>query len=445
MRSEKIKRYLIMALVGVLVLLAPLSYLRVLIGSRKLWQIELDTVYTGTHIITDRDGTELFNGDCLAPDVVGNLVGNEEYINEALYTRYKEDMTVAGFNPLVGMESLKGTTLKTTLMPLPYQQQIKELYGDYTGACFAYNYITGEVYVAMSLPSGLPAGDGTTLPEGSMHNGCLNGTYIPASTMKILTTVCALAQDPELAKFKFTCRQKYDLPDGNTVICHDYHGELDLADALGESCNCYMAALIRKLDAKKAEKTLAQLGIVNEGAKAVEDERRGVMGKLTYNTGSTIFSSFNEFNSVWSLVGQGKTRANPVYMAMAAAAVANGGTVAQPWIMQSIAECGTDVVWTAPEAESLEFIDAETARLTKMVWELAVKEHYHNEDKPLVPEITLAKTGTGEEDNGINDRLLLGVMEEYQTAFFIILEDSAAESGLVFEVANLLAEAIGNM
>ena len=441
MRSEKTKRYLIMSLVFLLVLLAPLSYLRVLAAADELWQIDLMAAFSGSHMITDRMGGELYNGECLAPDVVGNLVGNEEVIDNSIYNRYKSDMVVGGFNPLVGRSSLKGTTFKTTLLPLADQQKIKELYGEHNGACFAYNYVTGEVYIAMSLPCGLGAG----LEEGSMFNGCLDGTYIPASTMKVVTVICALAQDQNLAKFEHTCRKYEKLPDGNTVVCHDYHGKLGLSDALGVSCNCYMAALIRQLDLNKAERTLAQLGILNEGVKAVNDEKRGVMDKLSYGIGRTKVESTDQFQSVWGLIGQGDTRANPVYMALTAAAVANGGTVAQPWIMQSIAECGTDVVYEAPKAETLEIIDNDTARLTKMIWELAVQDHYLDGKKPLADAISLAKTGTGQEEWGLNDRLLLGVMEQYHTAFFIIVEDSEDNNDLVFEVANLLAEVVGEV
>ena len=441
MRSEKNKRYLIMFLVFLLILLAPLSYLRVLASSGKLWQVDLDDAYSGSHIIMDREGNELYNGACQAPDVVGNLVGNEEYIDNAIYNRYRDDMTVGGFNPLVGRSSLKGTTLKTTLMSLPDQQEIKELYGDHRGACFAYNYVTGDVYIAMSLPSGLGAG----VQEGGMFNGCLNGSYIPASTMKVLTVICALAQNQNLAKFEYTCRQEYALPDGNVVICHGYHGKLGLSDALGVSCNCYMAALIRQLDLNKAEQTLARLGILNDGVEAVDDENRGVMDKLNYEPGRTNVTTVDKFQSVWGMIGQGDTRANPVYMALTAAAVANGGTVAQPWIMQSIAECGTDEVYKAPKAGTLEMIDSDTARIMKMIWELAMRDHYLDGKKPLSDAITLAKTGTGEEEWGINDRLLLGVMEKYHTAFFIIVEDSEDNNNLVFEVANQLAEAVGKI
>ena len=441
MRSEKNKRYLIMVLVFLLVLLAPLSYLRVLVASGELWQVDLDAAYSGSHLITDRAGGELYNGACLAPDVVGNLVGNEEFIDNSIYNRYRNIMTVGGFNPLVGRSSLKGTILKTTLMPLADQKKIKELYGDHRGACFAYNYLTGEVYIAMSLPSGL--GDG--VQDGAMFNGCLDGTYVPASTMKILTVICALAQDQNLVKFEYNCQQKYKLPDGNVVVCHGCHGKLSLSDALGVSCNCYMAALIRQLDLKKAEQTLAKLGILNDGAEAVNDENRGVMDRLDYKVGRTKVTDVDSFQSVWGLIGQGDTRANPVYMALAAAAVANGGTVAQPWVMQSIAECGTNVVYKAPVGGTLEMIDSDTARLMKMIWELAMRDHYLDGKKPLSDAITLAKTGTGEEEQGYNDRLLLGVMEKYHTAFFIIVEDSEDDKNLIFEVADQLAEAIENI
>ncbi len=439
MRPEKRKSYLIRFLACILALIAPIAYLRVLAGAGSLLQIDLVQVFDGTHTISDRSGTLLYDGECLEQDTVGNLVGTEGLIANSLYNRYKDEMIVSGFNPLVGRDSLQGTSMQTTLMPLADQIRIKNLYGSYDGACFAYNYETGEVYIALSLPCGLGAG----LREGSMFNGCLDGTYVPASTMKILTTICAVAQNPDLVDFEFTCQKSLMLDDGNIVNCHDYHGKIDLSDALGHSCNCYMAALIQKLNVKETSRILAQLGILNKGTEAVEDSLRGVMDKLSYAYGHTEFTSFKQFQSVWGLIGQGDTRANPVNMAMVAAAVANGGSVAQPYIMESIVNHGTKVAYEAPEAQTLTIIDASTARMVKMAWEIAVKDHYHNGAKPLDEVISLAKTGTAEEDGGINDRLLLGVMEAYKTAFFIIVEDSSDNNGLVFAVANLLAETVG--
>ena len=439
MRSEKIKRYLIMAMVGALVLLAPLSYLRVLWAAKDLQVVDLNAAFTGSHVITDRDGTALYDGGCLAGEVVGNLVGEEGLIDNALYHRYAELLAVGGFDPLVGRESLQGATLETTLMPIAYQWKIREQFGGNDGACFAYNYQTGEVYIALSLPCGV----GENLREGSMFNGCLSGTYVPASTMKILTAICALSQNRELGMFEFTCEGSYLLPDGKTVNCHGCHGKLDLSDALGLSCNCYMAALIRQLDEKETGEILARLGVLNEGQAPVEDGIRGNMGRLSYVNGRTGFDSFDEFQSVWGLIGQGDTRVNPVYMAAVAGAVASGGTAAQPWIVSSVTQGDTRAV--EGPGERMKLMGADAARLVKLAWSLAVEEYYHTEEKPLSEHITLAKTGTAESDKSANDRLLLGVMEEYNTAFFIIVEDSVGNSGRVFRVANMLAEAVAAM
>ena len=442
MRSEKRKRYLIQFLAIFLAVLAPIGYLRVLGATDDLLQVDFDAAFSGEHIITDRDGTILYEGECLYPELLGNLFGTEGLIANSLYNCYVDEMQVAGFNPLEGRSSLKGTTMKITLMSLADQQEIQKLYGDHDGCCFAYNYETGEVYIALSLPSGLGAG----VREGSMHNGCLNGTYTPASTLKILTTICALAQNAGLKDFTYTCQKQYMLPDGNVINCHNYHGTIGLADAIGLSCNCYFTALVRQLNVKDVSKTLAELGILNEGTDAVADDARGVMDRLSYITGKTKVTNFGQFQSVWGMVGQGNTVANPVYMAMTAGAVANGGTVAQPYIMEEILSCGTDPVYQAGQAEEekglLKLIAPDTAQLVQSIWSQAVEEHYHTDDKPLSEDITLAKTGTAEEDHGDNDRLLLGVMEDYNTAFFIMVKDSEDQNGLIYDVANQLAESV---
>lgn len=437
MRAEKVKRYLIVLLAVVLVALAPISYIRVLTESNE---IDPDTVGRATGVyssITDRDGEAIFKGSNLYESIYGNLLGEGSSIDNSIYTLYKDELKLTGFNGLLGMESVSeknAASIKTTLLGAADQEKIQAAFSGQDGSIFAYNYATGEVYVCMSLPSYL-TDDGTT--ENGFVNACLSGLYIPGSTAKVVAVACALEQNKLFTEFTYTCEGAMVLPDGNTVTCTGVHGSIGLKEALGHSCNCYMAALITQLDVEQTQQILQTMGIYQG-----ETGTNGTIDKLTYQYSRTVFNSNTTFDSVWGLIGQGSSEFNPVSMARIAGAIANEGKAAHPYIIQSIVKRGTRTTYSAKGGDMQQLVSAGTAKVLSEIWGTAVDDHYRDKYPEMSGAITLAKTGTSQLGDGTNNRFLVGTIEEYNVAFFIAVEDTT--SALPIQIATALAEVLSD-
>ena len=457
MRSEKMNRRIIVLISGLLLAVLPLTYLRVLLGTFGLNNSDYRKATELRSTMVNSAGEVVFDGSCREHLLYGNLIGTNGCVENSMSVYYEEDLAYTGLNPLVGLESLDEdsvTKMQLTLLSAEAHQTIRDLFGAYRGVCFAYNYKTGQVYMALSLPCELPyEKKAEDLPDGALHNFCFIGQYIPGSIMKVVTAVCALEQDPALQDFTFKCTGSVELPDGNSVKCHSVHGKVDMRKALGASCNAYMAALIGKLDTDRIRQDLAGLGFSYDGEYSQERKKLEASGinsselagraqadRMRYRLSRTVFHSNSQWESVWGLIGQGDSQVNPIHMAMIAGAIVNGGQAANPYLVEEIIKRGDKAAYHAKGGDMAWLIPEDTAEIMDDVWRDAVKRDYRSGGNAMTELITHAKTGTAEQGEGKNDRALLGVIAEKDTAFCIFVEALGSGSNLHVQIANTLAE-----
>ena len=88
-----------------------------------------------------------------------------------------------------------------------------------------------------------------------------------------------------------------------------------------------------------------------------------------------------------------------------------------------------------------ELVRDDAAVQTEQVWSDATEAYYRSGSRKLNEKITHGKTGTSEIGEG-NNRLIMGVMEEYDTAFVVIVEGLPAGDPLMIAIANVLADEI---
>ena len=457
MRAEKIKRYLIRAMTFLLLAIVPLGYVRVLLGTGGLTKDDYEQACEVRCTIVNSVGEVLYDGRCQGHTTYGNIIGDNGQSVNTVSERHQDEMKYTGLTPWGGVDSLNEKSVRhihTTLVSDEVHQKIQGLFGEYNGACYVYNYKTGEIYMALSLPSQLPYEvEAKDLPEGALINKCFLGYYIPGSIIKVLAAVCALDQGEALRNFKHTCTGSLELPDGEVVTCLGVHGEVDMEKALGVSCNAYVAALVTQMDAAQTRQLLEKMGfsttaevyrdwqmLQNAGLNVDVEAQRGLADRMQYRLSKTVFTTSTDEDSVWGLVGQGKSEVNLIHMAMLAGAVANDGQAANPYLIQKITKRGDKVAYSADSGSMVELIPADTARMADEIWHGAVEKYYRSGGNQLVEQITHAKTGTAQQGAGADNRALLGVMEEYDVAFCIVVEGLGNNSNLHIQIANKLAE-----
>lgn len=399
-------------------------------------------------VVCSQDGEVIFDGSHTKyPEfyaIAANVnSGNGTHLSHhTIAYKYREELAIETLSVWGGMHSFvgrSGSKITTTLLSGESHAALREAFSGYQGALFAYDYVTGEVLISLSLPSAQTGTD----TDGHLTNRVF-GYHTPGSTMKMVTLICALTQNPELQDFTHTCTGTYKLPSGGEVTCEYDHGaSLSMSDAIGHSCNCYFAALIGQLDVEETCEILQSLGFNTKEEKALEDH----IDRLLYRKGYAIFDSNTSFDSVWRLIGQGST-VSLVDMAQIAGAVANDGFAAKPYIIEEIYDPDKDIVThqAAPGAMT-ELMRSSVADVLSELWHEAVEERYYTRKTPLDNRVTLAKSGTSEHIDPVtgeeyNNRLLVGVMEEYDVAFMLMVERLPAGDSLIVTIANTLAQVI---
>jgi len=421
-----------------LLLAVPACQVRLWLASGQLRSRDIAS-YTGVEsTVTARNGEVLSGSGAAAGSdaLLGNLLGNGTRINEnTLLLQYGELMIPDLHRFPCKAPTAGGRQMVTTLLPAEDQQALADAFGEYHGCIYAYNYVTGEILTMLSLPCASSVSDPDdpqVNQEGWLINRCLRSEYIPGSTMKVVTTLCAILQDQGLMELTYRCEGKRTLSDGTKVTCAGgaVHGEVGLAKALGKSCNCYFSYLTEQLDPKRARESLARLGFTLEG-----DPPRTSIGRLLCRTSSTAITTWEDGQSVWAMVGQGASQINVVEMTRIAAAAANFGKAARPRLVECIRDAeGTCVLLEEEEWDQL--LPRETAILMEGVWGEATRTYYTERTSPL---ITHAKTGTAQQGGSVQNRLLLGAMQGHEVAFMIVVEGLAGGDNRLFDIANTLA------
>lgn len=399
-------------------------------------------------VICAQNGDILFDGTYTKyPEFYSSVAninsGNGTHLSHhTIAYHYRDKLAIESLSVWGGMHNFaghSGSKITTTLLSGDSHATLREAFSGYQGALFAYNYVTGEVLINLSLPSSQTG----TETDGHLTNRVL-GFHTPGSTMKIVTLICALTQNPELQSFTHSCTGSYKLPSGSVVTCEYVHGKsLSMSDAIGHSCNCYFAALIGQMDVAETCKILKSLGFNTKENKALDDH----IDRLVYHKGFTTFDSNTSFDSVWKLIGQGSA-VSLVDMARIAGAVANGGSSAKPYIIEQIYDPDKDIVThQAAPGDTTELLNSSVADTLFDMWHKAVEDRYYTRKTPLDKRVTLAKSGTSEHIDPVtgdeyNNRLLLGVMEEHDVAFMLMVEHLPAGDSLIVTIANTLAQVI---
>ena len=179
------------------------------------------------------------------------------------------------------------------------------------GCVFAYDYVGGDILCMASTP-GAHWRDTAALEGSYLDKNLYNTT--PGSTMKLVTLLLLLLQGFDPAELTFSCLGSYTLrADGEAVRCTGMHGTLDGANALGRSCNCWFAQAIEQLAPAQAAADLKEMGC------QVNGNELSTLGAIPRSSTCVTLGTAWDFDSVWSLIGQGATLVSPIDMAVLAA------------------------------------------------------------------------------------------------------------------------------
>ncbi|MGD9497644.1 MAG: peptidoglycan D,D-transpeptidase FtsI family protein [Armatimonadota bacterium] len=163
-------------------------------------------------------------------------------------------------------------------------------------------------------------------PDSPELNRALQGLYPPGSTLKIMTAAIALDLGRVTPDTTFKCDGKYKV-DGAEITCPRPHGTVTLQQALAVSCNTTFARLGTYIAGDEFASYVERFRLL-EPAQMPLPSAQGRMGELGGSDGAVLLAE--------TAFGQGKTLVTPLAIARLTLALAKGGTVLEPYMVDSV-------------------------------------------------------------------------------------------------------------
>ena len=158
-------------------------------------------------------------------------------------------------------------------------------------------------------------------------------TYFPGSTFKVFTALAALqdavvdpAQRIECTGFIKIGRQKFR--------CNKRHEWVDLYDSVVQSCNVYFWELAETVGIERINRFAEAFGFAERTGIGVNSEAKGFLASREWY--EEHYGAFRIGYTLNTAIGQGNTRVTVLQLALAYAAIANGGSLYIPQVVQNV-------------------------------------------------------------------------------------------------------------
>lgn len=267
-------------------------------------------------------------------------------------------------------------------------------------------------------------------------NRLLSAHYVPGSTFKIVTAICAVENMPDVFERTWDCGGKFTPSKGTDIICNADHGhKVDFKTALAKSCNSVFAQIAIELGEEKLSETAKRLGI---GSSVT------VSGEIKSFAGTFDVKNIAEDKLGWTGIGQGDTRIAPITMLRIVSAVANGGSaVSMNLIDNATTTAGKALNLVLPKNKT-ELMTPETASTIKDMLRYNVEKQYKDYNYEGLN--LCAKSGTAQIDNNDahNIAWFTGFMDDESCpyAFVVVIENGNSGSKTAGPVANKVMQVV---
>lgn len=213
------------------------------------------------------------------------------------------------------------------------------------GAAVALDPRTGAVLALASAPDFDPAADLFPYlrdPALPLFNRALQGAYPPGSVFKIVTAAAGLKDANWDIRKTYSCTGVFRLG-SKEFGCWSVHGQKDFMGAVAWSCNVYFYNIGLRVGPDPIERLARAFGMGAKTGIDLPSESSGLIPGRGWKreAKNTIWY---EGDTVNFSIGQGFVTVTPVQAAVMIAAVANGGQVWQPYVLDRVVDSDGRVV-----------------------------------------------------------------------------------------------------
>lgn len=220
------------------------------------------------------------------------------------------------------------------------------------------------------------------------RNKAVSDSYIPGSTFKMITSLMALADGKvDLVSDRVFCGGSL-LVSGRTIHCHKTkgHGSLAFSEGLTQSCNVWFMTLGERIGISSFYEHFGDFGYLERTGIDLPGEGKGIIKSRSSMTSLdlAIYAFGQNFN------------VTPIQHIMAVAAVANGGYLLEPYIVEEITDASGEVVYKHETTVKRQVVSSEVCRTLSGILEAGVSGDGGAKNAYVAGYRIAAKTGTSE-------------------------------------------------
>jgi penicillin-binding protein 2 len=224
-----------------------------------------------------------------------------------------------------------------------------------SGAIISMDPNNGEILCLVSSPSynpndfskGISSKEWNDLINNKLKplsNKAIGGLYPPGSTFKIITAATGLLNNKITVKDKFFCTGVYKLGNAKYRCWKKFgHGEINIVNAIKESCDIFFYKLGVLVGVDNIYKVGSLFGLGYNTGIDLPGEKAGLLPSKEWKE--------KAFHQPWYpgetppvAIGQGYTLVTPLQMLVAYSAVANGGKIFEPHIVNKIVDSKGNII-----------------------------------------------------------------------------------------------------
>ena len=195
------------------------------------------------------------------------------------------------------------------------------------------------------------------------RNGCINDTYEPGSTFKIITTAAALEEDVVSLDHSFYC-PGYIMVEDRKIRCHKYggHGSVSFVEGMQGSCNPTFISLGLTLGVDRYYSYFTKFGLLQKTGIDLPGEAGTIMHKKE-NIGPVELATV-AFGQSFQI--------SPIQMATTVSSLINGGRRVTPHIATKVVNEEKKTVKTFSYKEGKKLIEEDTSETLQFLLEKVV-------------------------------------------------------------------------
>ena len=238
----------------------------------------------------------------------------------------------------------------------------------------------GEIYAMVNVPEfdlndpyALPEGTSDTLTaeekqnilNGIWRNGCINDTYEPGSTFKIITAAAGLEEGVITKESSFSC-PGFIVVDDRKIRCHKIagHGTQDFTHCMMNSCNPALISVGLRLGIDRYYAYFEQFGLKS---------KTGI--DLPGEAGTIMHKKENMGNVELATVAFGQSfQITPVQLITTASSIINGGNRITPHFGVKTLDAEGNVLETFQYPVTEGVVSEETSATMREILEMVVAE-----------------------------------------------------------------------